>query len=132
MKQKTTPKIKLNDLLRRRKMNLKQMLDEHGITTYEGLLIRCDRMGCLPPTEDEFFAAEPRSFVNNPVEGIVVVDPPLVVDDLAGRRIDVDDNGLSDQEHEAAVASDLGKEMTLNVPSLEAIQKKARAKKEAN
>lgn len=85
---KNMPKLKLGDLLRRRKMTLKQMLDEFGITTYEGLAIRCTRMGVLPPTEAEFKAVGPKVRVNSPTEGIVVVEPPHVVDDITGRRIE--------------------------------------------
>lgn len=85
---KNMPKLKLSDLLRRRKMTLKQLLNEFGITTYEGLVIRCARMGVLHPVEAEFRAALPGDPVNNPSEGVVVLEPPPVIDDITGRRID--------------------------------------------
>lgn len=84
---KNQPRLKLSDLLRRRKMTLQQMLSEHGITTYETLTIRCDRMGVVPPTEQEFRAVV-KVPVNNPQQGVVVLEPPPVVDDLTGREID--------------------------------------------
>src|SRR5689334_11677525 len=85
---KNMPKLKLSDLLRRRKMTLRALLDEFGITTYEGLVIRCDRMGCAAPSEAEFKVAYPVGPVNSPTEGVVVLEPPPVVDDITGRQID--------------------------------------------
>jgi len=87
---KNMPKLKLGDLLRRRKMALRQFLDEFGLTTYEGLVIRCDRMGVQPPNETDFKAARPSDPVNNPTEGVVVLEPPPVIDDISGRKIDPD------------------------------------------
>lgn len=85
---KNMPRLKLADLLRRRKMTLRQLLDEFGITTYGGLVVRCDRMGCAPPPEEDFRAAYPDKPVNSPQEGVVVLEPPPVVDDITGRKID--------------------------------------------
>jgi len=86
---KNMPKLKLSDLLRRRKMTLRALLDEFGITTYGGLLVRCERMGCAPPTEAEFKVAYPTGpIVNSPQEGVVVLEPPPVIDDISGRKID--------------------------------------------
>jgi hypothetical protein len=82
------PRLKLADLLRRRKMTLTQLCDEFGITTYEGLVLRCNRMGCAPPDEADFTAATPRSPVNSPQEGVIVLEPPPVIDDITGHRID--------------------------------------------
>ena len=85
---KNMPKLKLGDLLRRRKMSLRQLLDEFGLTTYEGLVIRCTRMGVLPPTEADFKVAFPIGPVNSPTEGVIVVEAPPVIDDITGRKID--------------------------------------------
>jgi len=90
---KNMPRLRLADLLRRRKMSLKQMLDEFGITTYEGLTIRCNRMGVTPPDESDFHAVFPPPMVkpvNNPMEGIIVVEAMSVIDDITGREIDPD------------------------------------------
>lgn len=63
-------------------MTLKHFLHEFGITTYEGMLTRCERMGVTPPDEGEFKVCFPSELplVNNPLEGIVVIEP-LVIDE---------------------------------------------------
>lgn len=65
-------------------MSLKQMLAEHGITTYETLVERCERMGVTPPERSEFAATNP-PVVNSPAEGVVVIDakPELEAPDLS-------------------------------------------------
>jgi hypothetical protein len=81
------PRLKLADLLRRRKMTLKQFLQEFGITTYDGMLIRCHRMGVEPPTEADYaLTCPPR--VSSPTEGVIVLEAPNVIDELTGRPID--------------------------------------------
>ncbi len=85
------PRLKLTDVLKRRKSTLKQFIDEHGITTLGGLNEACHRLGVAGPTEDEFHAVVPRTpAVSNPQEGVVVVDPLPIVDEATGRQIDVD------------------------------------------
>lgn len=86
-KKNVTPKLKLTDLLRRRKMTLKQLLDEYGITTYSSLTIRCDRMGVLPPTHDEFTNVVGTIVVSSPTEGVVVLEPPRVIKDSTGEVV---------------------------------------------
>ena len=71
---KNLPRLKLSDLLRRRKMSLRQFLDEFGITTYETLSIRCDRMGVAVPDEKDFITIAPAP-VNSPTEGVLVLEP---------------------------------------------------------
>jgi hypothetical protein len=88
---KNQPRLKLADLLRRRKMTLKQFLDEFGISTYETLSIRCARMGITPPLLAEFNdVVPPNARVNSPQEGVVVLEAPPVVDEISGRQIDPD------------------------------------------
>jgi hypothetical protein len=82
------PRLRLVDLLKRRKMTLRQLLGEFGITTYEGLLARCERMGVLPPNDEEFKVAHPDPPVNSPQEGVIVLEPLPVIDDMTGRKID--------------------------------------------
>ena len=125
---KNQPRLKLSDLLRRRKMTLRQMLQEHGITTYETLVIRCDRMGVTPPTDREFYDVMPRP-VNSPQEGVVVLEAPPVLDEISGREIDpeapVEEPGivvLTDRPFEPPVKNAL---VALDRP-----QKKPRKKKE--
>lgn len=83
-------RLKLHDLLKRRRMGLKLFIDEYGITTYEGLVNRCDRMGVISPTEADFKEAFPSAPVNNPIEGVIVVEAPVVIDSFTGREIDAD------------------------------------------
>jgi hypothetical protein len=78
---KNLPRLKLSDLLRRRKMTLRALLDELGITTYEGLVARCERMGVLEPTREEFLVVMPE-VVNSPPEGVIVLEPAPVVEDV--------------------------------------------------
>jgi hypothetical protein len=129
---KNMPKLKLGDLLRRRKMSLKQLLGEFGITTYEGLVIRCDRMGVLAPTLDEFKLAFDTGPVNSPTEGVVVLEPPPVIDEISGRKIDPEAPVIPGvfvitETHD--VVEDV--EETLSVEPTEPTQKKTRKKKEA-
>ena len=81
------PRLKLADLLKRRKMTLKQFLQEFGITTYDGMLIRCHRMGVEPPTEVDYALTMPPR-VSSPTEGVVVLEAPEVIDELTGKSID--------------------------------------------
>lgn len=88
---KNLPGLKLTDLIRRRRLSLKQFVDQFGITTYHALDERCQRMGVACPTEEEWaFVAPPP--VNSPTEGIVVLDPPPVVRESSGKHIDPDTN----------------------------------------
>jgi hypothetical protein len=86
---KHQPRLKLSDLLRRRKTTLKQMLLDRGISTHQALVTWCDRIGVVPPTEEEFKAAWPTP-VNSPQEGVVVLEPPPVIDEHTGHQIDPD------------------------------------------
>ncbi len=134
IKVKNMPRLGLNDLLRRRKMTLQQLLTSFGITTYTGLVNHCDRIGVLAPSEGDFKAASPSVPVNNPQEGVVVVEPMPVyyVDELSGKKIDpgaptapgvmvVTDVVIA--EDDTVVVS--------NLDLLEGPQKKPRRKKEA-
>jgi len=78
IKLKNLSRLKLTDLLRRRKMTLRDFLDEFGITTYMGLCIKCDRIGVSTPDEEAFDKVNIK-FVSNPQEGVVVVEPIDVI-----------------------------------------------------
>jgi len=74
------PQIKLSDLLRRRKSDLKKFVNDLGISTYDALKENCTRIGVQPPLEDEWLKVRD-DFVTSPTEGIVVIDPlPLQED----------------------------------------------------
>lgn len=89
---KNLPRLKLVDLLRRRKTTLARLLEEFGITTYEGLCVWCHRMGVLAPDEQTFTEAFPRSReVNNPQEGMVVLEPMPIIEENTGRVLSEDE-----------------------------------------
>jgi hypothetical protein len=73
---KNEPRLKLSDLLRRRKSSLAQFVGEQAITTYDGLVIKCSRLGVAPPTEHEAKLVFPTIAVtNSPQDGVIVVEP---------------------------------------------------------
>ena len=84
---KHQPRLKLSDLIRRRKTTLKQMLTDRGLSTYTALVHWCDRIGVMPPSEKEFNDVMP-SPVNSPQEGVVVLEAPPVLEEQTGREID--------------------------------------------
>lgn len=88
---KNLPALKLTDLIRRRRLSLKQFVDQFGITTYQALEDRSSRMGVVPPTLDEWNVVAPEA-VNSPTEGVVVLEPPPVVKESSGKIIDPDTN----------------------------------------
>ncbi len=85
------PKLRLTDLLKRRKSSLKQYITDHGISTFESLKESCNRLGVASPTEDEYLAIMPKvATASHPQEGIVVIDPLPIIDEMTGRVIDFD------------------------------------------
>lgn len=111
------PRLRLIDLLRRRRVSFDVFLKEHGITTYEGLTIRCNSMGVATPTVEEFAATLP-PVVNSPQEGIVVVESPefaqpiTVVTDaqqLKNALVIIDDDALANDADAAASQKKLRK-----------------------
>jgi len=87
-KVKKLPPIRLVDLLRKRKTNLKQFLSSSGIVAYVTLLQKCEKMGVSPPNEEEFKNAS-GPIVSSPQEGVVVLDPPTLLSD-SGQKVEVD------------------------------------------
>lgn len=88
---KKLPPIRLVDLLKKRKTNLKQFLSSSGIAAYQTLLQKCEKMGVSPPTEEEFKGVV-GPMVSSPQEGLVVLDPPDLVKDSTGEKIAVDES----------------------------------------
>jgi hypothetical protein len=86
---KNQPRLRLADVLRRRRSTLKALVGELGVSTYAGLEIWCARMGLVPPTDDEFSVIFP-SKVNSPQEGVIVLTPPPVIAEPTGQPIDVE------------------------------------------
>lgn len=114
---KNQPRLRLADVIRRRRTTLKSLVNDLGVSTYAGLSNWCHRMGVAPPSQEEFEAIFPPAQVNSPQEGVIVLEPPPVVDELSGRTIDP----------EAPV------EPTIEVVTgpTEPLQKKRRVKKES-
>lgn len=77
--------IKLEDLLRRRKTNLKNFVKERGIVTYQTLEETCARLGVMTPTPESFNLCVP-SYVSDPAAGVVVVPPLDVVKESTGEK----------------------------------------------
>lgn len=86
------PRLRLADVIRRRRTTLAALIKEIGLTTYQGLEIWCGRMGISAPTLEEFHVAMPATIprVSSPQEGVIVLEPPPVIDEHTGRRIDPD------------------------------------------
>lgn len=80
--------IELKNLLRRRKTNLKDWVNQNGIFTYDLLVERCNRLGVVPPTVEEFNLALPEQEVSSPTEGVVVLPPPPVVLESTGEIVE--------------------------------------------
>ncbi len=106
---KNMPRLKLADLLRRRKMTLEQFIEESGVQSYEGLVIRCQRIGVQPPRETEYKELKPKP-VNSQQDGIVILEAPKVIDEPSGMEIDPDAPIMSP---EAKVITDPSEGLTI-------------------
>lgn len=92
------PPIRLQDLLKKRRTNLKDFLKNTGVATYATLEQKCQKLGVSPPTEEEFNSAL-GAVVSSPQEGIIVLDPPNLTKDT-GEKIGVDE--LAEQHQQEA------------------------------
>lgn len=86
---KNLPRLRLADLLRRRKMTLAQFVQESGIHAYGALTQRCDALGVQPPSEEEYTCVVPVK-VSSQQDGVVVLEPIPVFDEITGKEIDPD------------------------------------------
>lgn len=85
---KNVPRLRLVDVVRRRRTTLKALIDELGLTTYTGLDIWCARMGIVPPPEADFnLLFPPETRVNSPREGVIVLEAPPVIAESTGREL---------------------------------------------
>jgi hypothetical protein len=80
IKMKNQPRLRLADLLRRRKMSLTRFMSEFGITTYAELVDKSTRIGVVAPAQHEFDALG-LEVVNDPMNGVIVVGPQESPDD---------------------------------------------------
>ena len=87
---KGLPPIKLENLLKKRKTNLKQFLKDTGIASYVTLLQKSESMGVAPPTEEVFKEALGEA-VSSPQEGVIVLESPKLLSEHTGQTVDVDE-----------------------------------------
>lgn len=85
---KNMPRLRLSDLLKRRKMTLEGFLQDSGVQTYEALVNRCNRLGCLPPLREEYRQLRP-VIVNSPQDGVVVLEAPPLIEESTGKNLDL-------------------------------------------
>lgn len=114
--QRSISKVTLISVLKRRKSNLKRFLAETGIVTYELLKTRCDSMGVIPPEEQEFIEAlgsdvSGTASVSSPAEGLIVLDPPKIINELTGKEVTMptivtQDDQLENKNEKTAEISD--------------------------
>jgi hypothetical protein len=91
LKRSDRPRLKLADLLRRRRQTLTSIVAELGFTTHAGLAVWCDRMGLLSPTPEEFaLAFPPAQKVNSPQEGIIVLEALPVIASETGEPLELE------------------------------------------
>ena len=112
--QRSISKVNLFDILRRRRKTLKEFLIETGIVTYETLVLRCASMGVVPPDESQFNEATGKSsdaefLASSPTEGVVVLDPPPVVEESTGKLQDIVEAETPGIEVEVITTADAGK-----------------------
>jgi len=92
--QRSISKVTLLNVLKRRKSDLKRFLAETGIVTYELLKSRCNSMGVIPPEEREFLDTIEADYtgtasVSSPAEGLIVLDPPKIINELTGKEVEM-------------------------------------------
>lgn len=87
---KKLPPIRLVDLLKKRKTNLKDFLSSSGIFTFVTLQQKCEKMGVSAPAESDFLEAVGNVVTSSPQEGVVVLDPPVLLKDT-GEKVLVDE-----------------------------------------
>jgi hypothetical protein len=122
--------IKLEDILRRRKSNLKQFLKDRGITTYEGLDNVCKRLGVLTPTQTSFIDCVNR-YISNPSAGVVVVPPAPVIEESTGRPESEVEDMFEDFQPQLSVTDESGdSEVSVVLRDAMFVQAKNLAKKQ--
>jgi len=85
---KGLPPIRLIDLLKKRRITLQKFVKDSGISSYQTLLLKCEKMGVSAPDEKQFSEAVGGLF-SSPQEGVIVLDPPDLVKD-SGEKVKVD------------------------------------------
>ena len=127
--QRSISKVTLLSVLKRRKTNLKKFLEETGIVTYELLKSRCDSMGVIPPDEHEFVDASGGSLdraasISSPAEGVIVLDPPKIINELTGMEVSMPDANVFVDET-LSTKQDTSEDLTQDDSSQKKKKKKA-------
>jgi len=128
-KVKKLPPIKLIDLLKKRKTNLKQFLFSSGITTYVTLEHKCNSLGVLVPTIQEFHEAS-GGIVSSPQEGVVVLDPPLLLKET-GEKIEIEEKILDAVVQETKVLEPVDELKLTDIPTSPSNTKSWKKKKDS-
>jgi hypothetical protein len=71
---KNLPQIKLVDLLKKKRVSLKEFIHNGGIHSFEALKERCSRMGVQSPSSEEWEKSK-QEVTTTPTEGIIVLEP---------------------------------------------------------
>lgn len=93
-----TTAIKLNDLLRKRKITLAKFITDFGLHSYESLKLRCERIGVTPPDIEVYNKAKGTELINSPTDGIIVLDFPKIIKEKTGDEMLSEEDSLP-QEH---------------------------------
>ncbi len=96
LQQRSLSKLGLMDILRRKKKTLKDFLTDSGIAAYETLAERCSSMGVTVPDVEMFNLAigkksEIEFAVSSPTEGIILLEPPPIVEETTGKQENIED-----------------------------------------
>ena len=90
VKLKNLPGLRLTDLLRRKKTTLTKFMNDFGISTYEGLKERCERIGVSTPSKEQFESVMPKH-ISSPTEGVLVLEPLPEQEKEAAAECDIED-----------------------------------------
>lgn len=101
---KNVPKIKLIDLLRKRKLTLHKFVTDAGISCYTSLLERCHTLGVLPPTEVEYTSLFPIT-VTSQDDGIIIVGEHVDLDviRIENEPTEIESLETALEEHDATI-----------------------------
>lgn len=125
VKMKNMPRLRLADLLRRRKMTLQQFLNENMISSYGVLTNKCLSMGVQPPPEDEYLRLVGQALpvvASDQQNGVIVIEiePYDVIKETTGEKT---------VEHEEQ-SFDMVETSILELEPTEGTQKRRKKKKE--
>lgn len=70
---KNQPKVTLEQVLKRRKVTLKEYVKDVGVQTYGGLVALCARLGVTPPGEEKYMGEINPPLVTSQQDGVVVI-----------------------------------------------------------